>query len=294
MSYALSMSSPAPDLDRPTLAQYTALEHAFEHFNAQLFEGKLPACLLTLRSSPRTYGYLHARRFINAQGHEVDELALNPGFFALQSTEEVLATLVHEMVHLWQQHFGQPSRGTQHNRQWAEKMQSIGLMPSHTGLPGGRRTGQTMSDYILPNGPFHQAAQALAATGFALPWLDRHVPVAPERLAARQERLNEAGLAIQPLQPAPIELPWLGVSRPAPGHVASTTTSQEAQSAADPHSEPPSPPRLSDQLQVPMPRPKPDAPSRIRFKCVECSASAWAVPETELVCGRCGVEMRGV
>lgn len=287
------MSASSFAQDRPTLAQYTALEHAFEYFNAQLFEGKLPPCLVTLRSSPRTYGYLHARRFIDAQGREVDELALNPGFFALQSTEEVLATLVHEMVHLWQQHFGQPSRGTQHNRQWAEKMQSIGLMPSHTGLPGGRRTGQTMSDYILPNGPFHQAAQALVAQGFALPWLDRHVPVAPERLAARHERLSEAGLAIEPLQPPPIDLPWLGTPKPAQG--SSTYQPSPPETGANNSSESPlaPPARIREQLQVPMPRPKPDAPTRVRFKCVECSASAWALPETELVCGRCGLEMKG-
>jgi len=30
----------------PTLATYTALQQAFDHFNAELFSGELPACLI--------------------------------------------------------------------------------------------------------------------------------------------------------------------------------------------------------------------------------------------------------
>jgi hypothetical protein len=29
-------------------------------------------------------------------------------------------------------------------------MESIGLVPSNTGLPGGKRTGQQMTHYIMP------------------------------------------------------------------------------------------------------------------------------------------------
>ena len=54
-------------------------------------------------------------------------------------------TLVHEMVHLEQQHFGEPSRNGYHNRQWAEWMQRIGLHPSDTGAVGGKRTGQRVA-----------------------------------------------------------------------------------------------------------------------------------------------------
>ena len=51
----------------PTVAFYTCLQQAFEHFNSALFAGKLPPCLITLRSSSREFGYHHKERFINRQ-----------------------------------------------------------------------------------------------------------------------------------------------------------------------------------------------------------------------------------
>jgi hypothetical protein len=90
----------------------------------------------------------------------VHEIALNPDGFVGQSDEEILQTLVHEMTHAWQAEFGDPGRGHYHNRQWAAKMRSIGLMPSATGKPGGAMTGDRMSDYILEGGPFEVACRS--------------------------------------------------------------------------------------------------------------------------------------
>jgi hypothetical protein len=42
-------------------------------------------------------------------------------------------------------------------------MERVGLMPSSTGEPGGKRTGQKVSHYILADGPF---ARAFAARQF--------------------------------------------------------------------------------------------------------------------------------
>jgi hypothetical protein len=83
----------------------------------------------------------------------IDEIALNPQYF-YESDIKVLQTLVHEMVHMWQKYFGTPSRSGYHNREWANKMESVGLIPSHNGLPGGNKIGQNMNDYIHPNGSF--------------------------------------------------------------------------------------------------------------------------------------------
>jgi hypothetical protein len=81
-----------------------------------------------------------------------------------------LSTLVHEMCHSWQQHFGKPSRTGYHNRQWAAKMIEVGLMPSDTGAEGGKPTGQHMTHYIIDGGAFECAADELLATGFRLNW----------------------------------------------------------------------------------------------------------------------------
>ena len=79
---------------------------------------------------------------------------MNPAHFNDRSMENVLSTLVHEMVHLWQHRFGKPPRKAYHDKQWAAKMKEIGLPPSATGAPGGKETGQKMSHYIEEGGPF--------------------------------------------------------------------------------------------------------------------------------------------
>lgn len=176
--------------DRPTAQAYGELQMAYDHFNRALFAERLPPCLITLqRKGRRTFGYYAASRFGTVDGKTTDEIAMNPLHFKHGPVIDVLSTLVHEMVHLWQQHFGRPSRSAYHNREWAGEMLRIGLHPSDTGRPGGRMTGQQMSDYVLPGGRFEQAAQQLLATGFVITWFDHHgvrlEPFDPDALIVR-------------------------------------------------------------------------------------------------------------
>ena len=157
----------------PTEQAYTELQHAYDAFNTRLFAGQLPPCLITMQRKNRTYGYFSGERWNSLLGMRADEIALNPAHFATRSTEEVLATLAHEMVHLWQHHFGTPSHSAYHNREWAAKMDAIGLCPSDTGQPGGKRTGQHMRHYSVGDGPFAQACAALLTEGFVISWRDR-------------------------------------------------------------------------------------------------------------------------
>jgi hypothetical protein len=95
---------------------------------------------------------------------------------------EVLRTIVHELVHQWQERFGKPTRRCYHDRQFAEKMESIGLMPSDTGMPGGKKTGQKMGDYMIRGGRFETVTRELLKTGFSISWFDRFpVKMAPHR-----------------------------------------------------------------------------------------------------------------
>ena len=91
---------------------------------------------------------------------------MNPSHFKSRTDEQSLSTLAHEMAHLWQHHFGKPSRAGYHNKEWAEKMHMVGLVPSDTGQPGGKETGQQMTHYIAPGGPFQLAFADLDAEGF--------------------------------------------------------------------------------------------------------------------------------
>ena len=158
----------------PTLEAHGDLSSAFGFYNRELFAEQLPACLITQQRRARVLGYFTQDRFLHAaNGLKVDEIAMNPSYFATASTTDVLSTLVHEMVHLWQRHFGTPGRARYHNRQWAEKMKSIGLHPSSTGTPGGSETGDIMDHYIVPAGAFDLATKSLLRSGFAISWFDR-------------------------------------------------------------------------------------------------------------------------
>jgi hypothetical protein len=93
---------------------------------------------------------------------------------------------VHEMVHLWQFRLGTPSRKGYHNREFAEKMKSVGLMPSSTGQPGGDEVGQHMADYPIAGGPFIVACGQLLQTSFRITWMDRF-PIHPYHVSTPAE-----------------------------------------------------------------------------------------------------------
>jgi len=160
----------------PTQEAYSELQLAYDRFNADLFEGTLPPCLITLqRSAARVAGYFSHRRFGGKAGAVTDEIAMNPMHFQATPAAQMqaLQTLVHEMAHLWQFHFGKPSKKSYHNAEWAEKMEAIGLMPSSTGKEGGAKVGQKMADYPITGGRFETVAKAFLADGHGLTWRDR-------------------------------------------------------------------------------------------------------------------------
>jgi len=158
---------------QPTHELYDFLSRAYEHFNRALFDGGLAPCMLTVQRQKGCMGLFYPERWITENGAKCHELALNPAYFAAYRIIELFQTLVHEQCHMWQQEYGKPSRSGYHNREWAGKMESIGLMPSRSGEPGGKRTGQCMSDYALPGGRFLQAARAFTDQGGTLKWMDR-------------------------------------------------------------------------------------------------------------------------
>jgi len=144
-----------------TATEYATFQNAFNYFDKSLFAGALPEPLITLQRKARTYGFF-LRKSFRRRGNSIEhvhEIVLNPDGFVGRSDEKILSTLVHEMSHIWQAEFGHGGRGHYHNREWGAKMHSIGLMPSATGLPGGAKTGDHMSHYILEGGPFEIACR---------------------------------------------------------------------------------------------------------------------------------------
>lgn len=158
----------------PTEELYSALQIAYDHFNGKLFNKQLPQILFTTQRQHRMMGYFSPDRWTSSQGNNCHEIAINPLYVGSATLIQLMQTLVHEMVHCWQHCYGTPSRRAYHNKQWSDKMVSIGLMPSSTGKPGGKVVGQNMSDYAAPNGEFIKACvNLLNEKKFTLPWVDR-------------------------------------------------------------------------------------------------------------------------
>jgi hypothetical protein len=152
-----------------TPAEYSGLQMAYDHFNEILFDGRLVDVFITYQRHAHSYGYFSPDRFtgrLDVLGRH--ELALNPDAFIGRTDEQITSTLVHEMVHVWQQQYGQPGSRGYHNKQWAAKMKLIGLQPSSTGAVGGSETGQRVSHYVIPGGRFAHAFAALAMTEWKL------------------------------------------------------------------------------------------------------------------------------
>ncbi|MGH1433810.1 MAG: SprT-like domain-containing protein [Lewinella sp.] len=143
-------NSPLPT---PTEEQFQALNRAYQYFNSKLFDGLLPGCILNFSRKKNTHGFMAPERWrrVGEEEYSTHEISLTP-LTLYRKPIEVFSTLVHEQVHLWQWEFGSPSRNGYHNTEWANKMEQVGLMPSSTGKPGGKRTGQGMTHYIIPGG----------------------------------------------------------------------------------------------------------------------------------------------
>jgi len=168
--------------DNITEITYKSLQSAFDYFNTELFDGKLSNVLITLNRKKGKYGYFSANRFVDKTDTSMaltttkSEIALNPDTFG-RSDIEILATLVHEMVHHWQHEHGSPgfTKGY-HNGQWALKMKTVGLQPigDKTGFKG---TGINVSHEIERHEKFEQKAIVFLATNkdFNLNYASKHI-----------------------------------------------------------------------------------------------------------------------
>lgn len=202
----------------PTTQFYQAFNDAYRHFNHALFQNSLPECMITVQRGKSYYGYFAPKRWHNTDGNHAHEIAMNTAYFHEQTLIEVLQTLVHEMCHLWQAEFGKPSRNGYHNREWADKMESIGLMPSNTNKEGGKRTGQKMGDYPLIGKPFMHTCIELVQSGFLISWVDRSL-IRPPNLPGNAEPIADPTLAI-------LYAPLIDPSKSTPINITSSSSTK--------------------------------------------------------------------
>jgi len=159
----------------PSELHYKELQYAYRRINIRLFRGQLPNCLLTLQRKSNTRGYLSPAKFESRRSKKkiLDEIAINPAAMPEMTDAAILTTLALNMCRLWQVHFGSPGRGRYINTELADKMESIGLMSSSTGKPGGQRTGQHTEGYIRAGGPLDVLIKQILKGGWQFEFQDR-------------------------------------------------------------------------------------------------------------------------
>ncbi|MFT3931058.1 MAG: SprT-like domain-containing protein [Spongiibacteraceae bacterium] len=273
-------------MKKPTEVLYGRFQEAYDFFNDRLFENKLPACVITFQRQKRIMGYVSLERWINQQQEYTHELAINPEYFANYPLVEICQTLCHEMVHIWQAQFGNAGRRGYHNRQWANKMMVIGLMPSTTGEPGGDIVGEHVGDYILNDGPFIRAFNELASSGFHLAWMDRYPVVREETTTVIY---TQSGKPVELDTKAPAAASMLMERRSEHSTTQLPYSFEELDaaftSAFTPQLLPP-----AQVGSVPTTRPKISS-NKHKYRCPKCHLQLWGKPELYVICGECNAAL---
>lgn len=180
-----------------TKKQFNTFEDLFNYYNSELFDGELPEVMINMNRKKNSMGHFARERWKAINNDEsVHEISLNPDFLS-GPVDDWHSTLVHEMCHLWRYRSNdKPCKGGYHDKQWANKMESLGLIPSNTGHPGGKKTGQRMDHYILEGGNFSIAFDKIQSEDFSdlvLPY----IPSIPQVKVTKEGNPSKQGVKIK-------------------------------------------------------------------------------------------------
>ena len=132
------------------------LNKIFDLLNETFFENELSRPTITIQSTPRAYGHFSLREdtWVSKLGgtHEIN---IGAGTLS-RPIEEVVSTLLHEMVHYYNYERGVQdcSRGnTYHNRKFKEEAERRGLIVEHSDKYGWSHTSPSdlLLDFVLEN-----------------------------------------------------------------------------------------------------------------------------------------------
>ncbi|MFL0799463.1 MAG: SprT-like domain-containing protein [Agarilytica sp.] len=265
-----------------TSEAYGLFEKAYSFFNEKLFENTLPPCIITFQRQARMMGYVSFKRWVNTEGKTIDELAINPTYFANYHISSILQTLCHEMVHIWQEHFGKPTRSGYHNQEWSNKMRKIGLMPSSTGEPGGAMVGQNVSDYVLEGGAFEKACGELLSSGFKLHWYDA-VPLPPPT-PRQQNKVQSNVISLE----SKIESRLLSNIDEKEIYTDFPVDLADLARRLEEHESETSTPNLPPRVQTSKIK---NRSNRHKYVCPSCFMQVWGKPDLDVKCGKCDANL---
>ena len=96
------------------------LEDAYGVFNREYFNGELPMVMITIQSSLKAYGHCTTKKIWASGSDRYYELNLSAEYLS-RPIENVMATLVHEMVHIYCMETGikdTSNNGRYHNKRF--------------------------------------------------------------------------------------------------------------------------------------------------------------------------------
>ena len=133
------------------------LEKIFRALNERYYNGEIEEPVITIQSTPRAYGHVTvAKSWARQDGENRHELNIGAGTLD-RPIENVVATMQHEMVHLWnlQQGVQDCSRGGQyHNKRFREAATARDLIISFDPRVGWSITepGDGLIEFIVEQG----------------------------------------------------------------------------------------------------------------------------------------------
>lgn len=134
----------------------TFFEKSFFLFNQEYFKGTLPETIITVQSTPKSYGHASVRKIWVDETRQYYELNMSADHLD-RFVGNVLATLLHEMVHIYcrENHISEVSReGTYHNKYFKKECECRDLAVEKTGQYGWAKTDPTESfmRFVTENG----------------------------------------------------------------------------------------------------------------------------------------------
>lgn len=109
------------------------LEHGFDVLNRVYFDNKLPPVVITIMSSPRTYGHFTVGKVWKAEENHYNEINISAEHLD-RPIEHVTATLQHELIHFYCQIQGirdTSQNGRYHNKNFKREAEERGLIISY-------------------------------------------------------------------------------------------------------------------------------------------------------------------
>lgn len=109
------------------------LEYDFEVLNEVYFDNALPPVVITIMSSPRTYGHFTVGKVWKAEENHFNEINISAEHLD-RNIENVMATLQHELIHFYCQlnNIADTSQsGRYHNKNFKREAEARGLSISY-------------------------------------------------------------------------------------------------------------------------------------------------------------------